>query len=27
MTTPGLPNEPAQFRAAVDAMNSAVVRP
>lgn len=27
VTTPGLPNEPAQFRAAVDAMNSAVVRP
>ncbi|WP_430332227.1 DUF3000 domain-containing protein [Rhodococcus sp. ACT016] len=27
MTTPGLPNEPAPFRAAVDAMNSAAVHP
>ncbi|WP_433612517.1 DUF3000 domain-containing protein [Prescottella agglutinans] len=27
MTTPGLPKEPAQFRAAVDAMNSAAVHP
>ncbi|RVW03993.1 DUF3000 domain-containing protein [Rhodococcus xishaensis] len=27
MTPPGLPNEPAPFRAAVDAMNSAVVHP
>lgn len=27
VTTPGLPNEPAQFRAAVDAMNSAQVHP
>ena len=27
VTTPGLPNEPAPFRAAVEAMNAAVVRP
>ncbi|QBJ98287.1 DUF3000 domain-containing protein [Rhodococcus sp. ABRD24] len=27
MTTPGLPSEPAQFRAAIDAMNSAEVHP